>query len=341
MLYLPIVNRKVSLTGIKPTGNLHIGNYFGAIKPALELAREYDARYFIADYHALNTMKDPEELSASIREVAAGWLAAGLDPEKVIFYRQSSIPETFELSTMLMAFTAKGLMNRAHAYKAALQGNTERGDDPDAGVNMGLFTYPVLMAADIILFDSDVVPVGKDQVQHIEMAQDIARSVNANYRREVLKAPQPAVRENVAVVPGLDGRKMSKSYGNTIPLFTPEKNLRRLIMRIVTNSQGIEEPKDPGSSQIFLLYKLFASQDEQAALAKRYRAGGMGWGEAKEELFRAVNRELAPLRERFQGIMRDPPALDKILARGAEKARPIAAAVVARFRKAAGIDLPV
>jgi tryptophanyl-tRNA synthetase len=333
------VNRKISLTGIKPTGNLHIGNYFGAIKPALELTREYDARYFIADYHALNTMKDPEELSASIREVAAGWLAAGLDPEKVIFYRQSSIPETFELSTMLMAFTAKGLMNRAHAYKAAVQDNNERGDDPDAGVNMGLFTYPVLMAADIILFDSDLVPVGKDQVQHIEMAQDIARSVNANYRREVLKVPQPAVRENVAVVPGLDGRKMSKSYGNTIPLFTPEKNLRKLIMRIVTNSQGIEEPKDPGSSQIFLLYKLFASQDEQDALAERYRAGGMGWGEAKEELFRAVNRELAPLRERFRAIMEDIPGLDKILARGAEKARPIAAATVARFRKAAGIDL--
>ncbi|MDR2662594.1 MAG: tryptophan--tRNA ligase [Treponema sp.] len=333
------MNRKISLTGIKPTGNLHIGNYFGAIKPALELTREYDARYFIADYHALNTMKDPEELSASIREVAAGWLAAGLDPEKVIFYRQSSIPETFELSTMLMAFTAKGLMNRAHAYKAAVQDNNERGDDPDAGVNMGLFTYPVLMAADIILFDSDLVPVGKDQVQHIEMAQDIARSVNANYRREVLKVPQPAVRENVAVVPGLDGRKMSKSYGNTIPLFTPEKNLRKLIMRIVTNSQGIEEPKDPGSSQIFLLYKLFASQDEQDALAERYRAGGMGWGEAKEELFRAVNRELAPLRERFRAIMEDIPGLDKILARGAEKARPIAAATVARFRKAAGIDL--
>jgi tryptophanyl-tRNA synthetase len=338
VLHSPIVNRKVSLTGIKPTGSLHIGNYFGAIKPALELTREYDARYFIADYHALNIMKNPEELSASIREVAAGWLAAGLDPEQVIFYRQSSIPETFELSTMLMAFTAKGLMNRAHAYKAALQGNGERGDDPDAGVNMGLFTYPVLMAADIILFDSDVVPVGKDQVQHIEMAQDIARSVNANYRREVLKVPQPAVRENAAVVPGLDGRKMSKSYGNAIPLFTPEKNLRRLIMRMVTNSQGIEEPKDPGSSQIFLLYKLFASRDEQDALAERYRAGGMGWGEAKEELFRVVNRELAPLRERFREIMRDPPALDKILARGAEKARPIAAAVVARFRKAAGID---
>jgi tryptophanyl-tRNA synthetase len=332
------MEKKISLTGIKPTGDLHIGNYFGAIKPALELAKVYDARYFIADYHALNTMKDPKELNASIRQVAAGWLASGLDPEKVIFYRQSSVPEVFELATMLMAFTAKGLMNRAHAYKAAVQDNNEKGDDPDAGVNMGLFTYPVLMAADIILFDSDFVPVGKDQVQHIEMAQDIAQSVNANYHAPVLKIPAAAVQENVAVVPGLDGRKMSKSYGNVIPLFAPEKTLRKTIMRIVTNSQAVEEPKDPETSQIFLLYKLFASAEEQAALAARYRAGGMGWGEAKEELFRVTNRELAPVRERFDSIMADIPALDKILAQGAEKARPIAAATVKRFRKAAGID---
>ncbi|GHV06679.1 hypothetical protein FACS189485_15610 [Spirochaetia bacterium] len=330
--------KKISLTGIKPTGTLHIGNYFGAIKPALELAKEYDARYFIADYHALNTIKDPKELAANIRQVAAGWLAAGLDPEKVIFYRQSSIPETFELTTQLMAFTGKGLMNRAHAYKAAVQDNTEKGDDPDAGINMGLFTYPVLMAADIILFDSDVVPVGKDQVQHVEMAQDIAQAVNFNYKQEILKVPQAAVQESVAVVPGLDGRKMSKSYGNTIPLFAPEKELRKLIMRIVTNSQGVEEPKDPEASQIFLLYKLFATAEEQTSLAALYRAGGMGWGAAKEELFRVVNRELSPLRERFEAIMADPAALDATLARGAEKARPIAAATVRRFRKAAGID---
>ena len=330
--------KKVSLTGIKPTGDLHIGNYFGAIKPALELAKEYDARYFIADYHALNTMKNPVELNATIRQVAAGWLASGLDPEKVIFYRQSSIPEVFELTTMLMAFTSKGLMNRAHAYKAAVQENSEKGDDPDAGVNMGLFTYPVLMASDIIIFDSDVVPVGKDQVQHIEMAQDIAQSVNANYGQEVLKVPQAAVQDNAAVVPGLDGRKMSKSYGNVIPLFAPEKTLRKTILRIVTNSQAVEEPKDPDTSQIYLLYKLFACAEEQAALASRYRAGGMGWGEAKEELFRVVNRELAPIRERYEAIMADIPALDKTLEQGAEKARPIAAATVRRFRKAAGID---
>ncbi|MDR0316418.1 MAG: tryptophan--tRNA ligase [Treponema sp.] len=330
--------KKISLTGIKPTGDLHIGNYFGAINPALELAKEYDARYFIADYHGLNTMKDPVELNSTIRQVAAGWLAAGLDPEKVIFYRQSSIPEVFELTTMLMAFTAKGLMNRAHAYKAAVQENTEKGNDPDAGINMGLFTYPVLMAADIILFDTDIVPVGKDQVQHIEMAQDIAQAVNANYNQPVLKIPQAGVQDNAAVVPGLDGRKMSKSYGNVIPLFVPEKTLHKTIMRIVTNSQAVEEPKDPDASQIFLLYKLFASAEEQAALAARYRGGGMGWGEAKEELFRVVNRELAPMREKFNAIMADIPALDKILEQGAAKARPIAAATVRRFRKAAGID---
>ena len=329
---------KVSLTGIQPTGDLHIGNYFGAIKPALELAKEYDARYFIADYHALNTVKDPKTLNANIRGVAAGWLASGLDPEKVIFYRQSSIPEVFELTTMLMAFTSKGLMNRAHAYKAAVQDNNERGGDPDAGVNMGLFTYPVLMAADIILFDSDVVPVGKDQMQHIEMAQDIAQSVNANYKQPVLKVPQAAIQESVAVVPGLDGRKMSKSYNNTIPAFSGEKELRKVIMRIVTNSQAVEEPKNPDESQIFLLYKLFASKEEQAALAARYRSGGMGWGEAKEALFEAANRELSPLRQRYEELMADPAKLDKILADGAEKARQIASCTVKRFRKAAGID---
>ena len=330
--------KEISLTGIKPTGDLHIGNYFGAIQPALDLAKKYNARYFIADYHGLNTMKDPVELNTTTRHVAAGWLAAGLDPESVLFYRQSSIPEVFELTIMLTAFTAKGLMNRAHAYKAAVQDNTEKNNDPDAGINMGLFTYPILMAADIIIFDADVVPVGKDQVQHIEMAADIAQAVNANYGKPVLKIPQAGVQAHTAAVVGLDGRKMSKSYNNTIPLFAPEKQLHKTIMRIVTNSQPVDEPKDPDASQIFLLYKLFATEEEQAALAARFRAGGMGWGEAKEELFRVVNRLLTPMRERYDAIMADIPALDKILEQGAEKARPIAAATVQRFRKAAGID---
>jgi len=330
--------KKISLTGIQATGELHIGNYFGAIKPALELAKEYDARYFIADYHTLNSVKDPKELSAGIRQVATGWLASGLDPEQVIFYRQSSIPEVFELTIQIMAFTTKGLLNRAHAYKAAVDNNNKKGDDPDAGINMGLFTYPVLMAADIILFDSDVVPVGQDQKQHIEMAQDIAQAVNANYGKKVLKVPQWVIQETVAVVPGLDGRKMSKSYGNTIPLFAPEEVLHNSIKRIVTNSQPVDEPKDPDSSQIFLYYKLFATPEEQAALAARFRAGGMGWGEAKEELFRVANRELSPKRKIYDELMADPKRVDDILAKGAEKARPIAAATVKRFRKAAGID---
>jgi len=329
--------KKISLTGIQATGELHIGNYFGAIKPALRLAEEYDARYFIADYHSLNSVKNPKELNTNIRQVAAGWLAAGLDPEKVIFYRQSSIPEVFELTVIIMASTAKGLLNRAHAYKAAVQANNEKGSDPDAGINMGLFTYPALMAADIILFDSDVVPVGEDQMQHIEIAQDIAQAFNANYGK-VLKVPQAAIQEEVAVLPGLDGRKMSKSYGNTIPLFAPEKELHKTIMRIVTNSQGVEEKKDPDTSQIYAYYKLFATSDEQAALASRLRAGGMGWGDAKEELFRVANRELAPKRQKYDELMANPRVLDEILAKGAERARPIAAATVKRARKAAGID---
>jgi len=329
--------KKISLTGIQATGELHIGNYFGAIKPALRLAEEYDARYFIADYHSLNSVKDPKELHNNIRQVAAGWIAAGLDPEKVIFYRQSSIPEVFELTIIIMASTAKGLLNRAHAYKAAVQANNEKGNDPDAGVNMGLFTYPALMAADIILFDSDVVPVGKDQMQHIEMAQDIAQAFNANYGN-VLKVPQGAIQDDVAVLPGLDGRKMSKSYGNTIPLFAPEKELHKTIMRIVTNSQGVDEKKDPDSSPIFTYYKLFATPDEQAALASRLRSGGMGWGDAKEELFRVANREIAPKRQKYDELMANPKVLDEILAKGAEKARPIAASTVKRARKAAGID---
>jgi len=329
--------KKISLTGIQATGELHIGNYFGAIKPALRLAEEYDARYFIADYHSLNSVKNPKELNNNIRQVAAGWLAAGLDPEKVIFYRQSSIPEVFELTIIIMASTAKGLLNRAHAYKAAVQANSEKGNDPDAGINMGLFTYPALMAADIILFDSDVVPVGEDQMQHIEIAQDIAQAFNANYGK-VLKVPQAAIQEEVAVLPGLDGRKMSKSYGNTIPLFAPEKELFKTIMRIVTNSQVVADKKDPDTSQIYAYYKLFATPDEQAALASRLRAGGMGWGDAKEELFRVANRELAPKRLKYDELMANPKVLDEILAKGAERARPIAAATVKRARKAAGID---
>jgi len=330
--------KKVALTGIKPTGIPHIGNYFGCIKPALDLAADYEARYFIADYHAMNQEKDPIALKSQIREVAAAWLASGLDPDKVVFYRQSSIPETFELSTILMNFSSKGLMNRAHAYKAVVQENQEKGEDPDAGVNMGLFTYPILMAADILLFDTDLVPVGKDQVQHVEMAQDIAQALNFNYKKEALRIPQSLVQADTAIVPGLDGRKMSKSYGNYIPLCASEKELKKLVMRIVTNSQGVEEPKDPEACQVFTFYKLFASKAEQDELAARYRAGGMGWGFAKEALFQAMNRELTPIRATYEAVMADIPALDRLLAEGAEKARAIASRTIARLRKISGID---
>jgi tryptophanyl-tRNA synthetase len=331
------MEKQVSLTGIKPTGSLHIGNYFGTIALSLSLSSVYEARYFIADYHALNIVKDAKALRAMIREVAAGWLAAGLDPKKIVFYRQSSVPETFELSTILAAFTPKGLMNRAHAYKASVQENVRTGADADAGVNMGLYTYPILMAADILLFDADVVPVGRDQVQHVEMAADIAAALNFNYGASLLRVPKPLVREEVAVVPGLDGRKMSKSYGNTIPLFASEKELKRLIMRIVTNSQPVDEPKDPEASQIYLLYKLFSTNEEAALLAASYRAGGLGWGAAKEELFRAANRALSPLRERYNEIMADSAALDGILESGAAKARAIAGRTIERLRQAVGI----
>lgn len=332
------MNKKVSLTGIKPTGIPHIGNYFGAIRPALELAKEFEARYFIADYHAVNSIKDPVLLKEMVYEVAAAWLAAGLNPDKVLFYRQSDVPETFDLTTILMAFTPKGLMNRAHAYKAVVHENEEGGKDPDDGINMGLYTYPVLMAADILIFDTNVVPVGKDQKQHVEMTADIARSLNHTYGKDLLVVPQPVIGESTQTVTGLDGRKMSKSYNNTISLFLPRKQLRKTIMKIVTNSQGVEEPKDPDNCNIFSLYKLFASPVQQQALAERYRAGGMGWGDAKQELFDVMNHYLAPMREKYFEIINNKPEIDRILKEGSEKARVIAGQTVARVRKAVGVN---
>jgi tryptophanyl-tRNA synthetase len=332
------MQQKVSLTGIKPTGIPHIGNYFGAIRPALELAKAYEARYFIADYHALNSIKDPAHLKEMVYEVAAAWLAAGLDPEKVLFYRQSDVPETFDLTTILMAFTPKGLMNRAHAYKASVQENTAAGKDPDDGINMGLYTYPILMAADILLFDTNVVPVGKDQKQHVEMAADIAQIVNHTYGKELLVVPEAMISESTQTVVGLDGRKMSKSYNNTISLFLPQKKLRKTVMKIVTNSQGIEEPKDPDSCSVFALYKLFATPEQQEKLAARYRAGGMGWGEAKQELFEVMDAFLKPMREKYFSIMENKDEIDRILKEGSEKARQVASRTVARVRKAIGVN---
>jgi tryptophanyl-tRNA synthetase len=334
---MPAAEKKIVLTGIKPTGLPHIGNYLGAIKPALSLAQSYEARFFIADYHSLNTVKTGDELRGYTLEIAACWLASGLDPERVLFYRQSDVPETFELTTLLMPFTSKGLMNRAHAYKAQVDQNNEKGRPEDHNINMGLFTYPVLMAADILLFDTDLVPVGRDQVQHIEMAADIAEAFNRNYGDGYLKKPEAFVSEDTQVITGLDGRKMSKSYDNTIPMFLPENQLKKLINKVVTNSQGIEEAKDPDTCNVFHLYKLFATKDEQAALAARYRAGGMGWGEAKGELFRVLNAVLTPIRARYDELIKDKEAIDRILKQGGEKARALASAKLNTLKKVAGL----
>ncbi len=333
------MSKQVALTGIKPTGMPHLGNYLGAVKPALELAEKYEARYFIADYHSLNSIKDPVALREYTYEIAACWLACGLDPEKVLIYRQSDVPETFELTTMIMAFTPKGLMNRAHAYKAQLDQNREKGKPEDYNINMGLYTYPVLMAADILLFDTNYVPVGKDQVQHIEMAVDIAQAVNRNYKKDLLTLPEPVVSESTQVVVGLDGRKMSKSYDNTIPLFVPEKKLKKLCNKIVTNSQSVDEPKDPETCNVFTLYKLFAAPEQQEALAERYRAGGMGWGEAKGELFNVLNEQISPMREKYEELMADRSRIDRILREGSERARELASEKIRTLRKAMGFDL--
>lgn len=330
--------KKISLTGIKPTGIPHIGNYIGAIKPALQLSESCESRYFIADYHALNSCKNPDDIRSMTREIAAAWLASGLDPNQVLFYKQSGVPETFELLTILLAFTPKGLMNRAHAYKAMLQSNQSAGKDPDDGVNMGLFTYPVLMAADILLFDTDLVPVGNDQFQHVEMAVDIAESFNFIYQTDALKLPEAIAQPHTKTLLGLDGRKMSKSYGNTIPIFSSEKELRKLVMKIVTNSQGIEEPKDPDTCNVFSIYQAFASPDQIEALRQRYLAGGMGWGHAKQELFEVMNEALTPIRNRYQELMQDPGYIDRVLAEGSHKAREIASVKIRQLRQIVGID---
>lgn len=334
------MDRQVVLTGIKPTGMPHLGNYLGAIRPGLQLAEEAntEARFFIADYHSLNTVRDAATLRSHIYEVASSWLAAGLDPARTLIYKQSDVPETFELTAILAAFTAKGLMNRAHAYKAAVEVNKAKGQPEDHHINMGLYTYPILMAADILLFDTDVVPVGKDQVQHVEMAQDIAGMVNHNYKQNLLVIPQARVNKKLMSVPGLDGRKMSKSHGNHIPLFLPAKQLRKAIMRIVTNSQGIEEPKDPQSCVIFALYRLFADEAAQKTLAERYLAGGMGWGEAKQELFEKIDGVVAPMRDKYDALIADKSRIDEILADGARRAVKAARKTIDRLRKAIGVS---
>ena len=335
--------KKVSLTGIKPTGDLHLGNYIGAIRPALEMASAYESMYFIADYHALTSVRDRADMVTWTRSAAATWLTLGLDPRQTIFYRQSDIPEVFELQWVLSCVTGKGLMNRAHAYKAARDRNAEAGvPDLDAGINMGLFNYPVLMAVDILIMNADVVPVGQDQVQHLEYAADIAGSFNHLFG-DVFQFRIPAAvtppGDSGRVLPGLDGRKMSKSYGNYIPLFAPETRLRKLVRSVRSDSTPVEEPKDPDTSAAFQLYENFAAAREIADMRRRLEAGGTGWGELKNALFEVLNARLTPLRERYDELM-DPAngEIEKILTEGAERARDRARPVLASARRAIGID---
>jgi tryptophanyl-tRNA synthetase len=324
------------LTGIKPTGSPHVGNLLGAIRPALQLAEAgNDAMYFIADYHALISLQDAKRLAELTREVAATWLAFGLDPDRVVFYRQSDIPEIFELTWILTCFTSKGWMNKAHAYKAAVDA-AENPAEPDAGITMGLYSYPILMAADILAFDVDLVPVGKDQVQHIEIARDIAQRINHVVGRDVLRLPRPKIDAATEVVPGVDGRKMSKSYDNTLPLFATPKQLAKAVGRIVTDSTPPEAPKNPDESTIFKIYRAVATPDEARALADRFRAG-IGWGDAKKLLAERLERELGDARTRYDALIADPAKIDALLATGARKARAVAQTTLDRVREAIGI----
>ncbi len=326
------------LTGITTSGIPHLGNYAGAIRPAIESSKadNVESFFFLADYHALIKKHDPQMVRESVRSVAATWLASGLDPNRVTFYRQTDIPEITELTWILTTITAKGLMNRAHAYKAAVQENVEtNAADPDKGVEMGLFSYPILMAADIIMFNGEKIPVGKDQIQHIEMARDIAQRFNFLYG-ETFAMPEAVVDESAMIIPGLDGRKMSKSYGNTIPLFEGEKKFRKLINKIKTNSLEPGEPKDPEGCTLFAIYSAFTDEAAQAEMRQKY-ANGIGWGDMKKFLFEFLNEELKDKRDEYDRLMADPAELDRALAIGAEKARAIATPFLADIRNKVGI----
>ncbi len=330
---------KTILTGVKPTGAPHIGNYIGAIRPALQLAATHDKSYlFIADYHALNMVRDPTALRIDSYQVAACWLALGLDPEKTVFYRQSDIPEIFELMNLLCAVTPKGLMDRAHSYKAAKDKNREAGrDDPDHGVNMGLYTYPLLMAADILVAQTDLVPVGKDQVQHLEFTRDMAAYFN-NAFSPVFKLPEYQLEKAAGdLLPGIDGQKMSKSYGNHIPVFMDSKARRKLVMKIITDSKLPEEPKNPDGSIIFRLYTHFAGNNEVKALRDAFEKGGMGYGDAKQKLFEALELTFEKPTQIYNDYMAKPQLLDELLAAGAARARKVARETLSMAREAAGL----
>ncbi|MDP9529146.1 tryptophan--tRNA ligase [Pseudomonas protegens] len=328
------------LTGITTTGTPHLGNYAGAIRPAILASRDSnaDSFYFLADYHALIKCDDPLRIQRSRQEIAATWLAGGLDVERVTFYRQSDIPEIPELTWLLTCVAAKGLLNRAHAYKASVDKNLEAGEDPDAGITMGLYSYPVLMAADILMFNAHKVPVGRDQIQHVEMARDIGQRFNHLFGqgKEFFAMPEALIEESVATLPGLDGRKMSKSYDNTIPLFTSAKDMKDAISRIVTDSKAPGEAKDPDNSHLFTLFQAF-STPAQAAEFRGELLQGLGWGEAKNRLFQLLDAELGEARERYHQLIARPADLEDILRAGAVKARAVATPFLAELREAVGL----
>jgi tryptophanyl-tRNA synthetase len=325
------------LTGITTTGTPHLGNYVGAIRPTVQASRNPATQgfYFLADYHALIKCDEPARIQRSTLEIAASWIAAGLDPERVMFYRQSDIPEIPELTWFLTCVTGKGLLNRAHAYKASVDKNNAAGNDPDADVSAGLFMYPVLMGADILMFKAHKVPVGRDQIQHIEMARDMASSFNHLYG-DHLVLPEAVIEESVSLLPGLDGRKMSKSYDNTIPLFSSSAQLKKLISGIVTDSRAPGEAKDTEGSALFQIYQAFASAEETATLEKAY-ADGMGWGDAKQVLFERIDREIAPMRAQYEELINHPAQVDAILLKGAAKARELATPFIKELRHAVGL----
>jgi tryptophanyl-tRNA synthetase len=325
------------LTGITTSGTPHLGNYVGSIRPSVRasLRADVESFYFLADYHALIKIDEPARIQRSTLEIAASWLAAGLDPERVVFYRQSDVPEIPELTWFLTCVTGKGVLNRAHAYKASVDKNTNAGADPDSDVTAGLFMYPVLMGADILMFNAHKVPVGRDQIQHIEMARDMAHSFNHRYGDHFVP-PEAVIDEEVATLPGLDGRKMSKSYDNTIPLFTPRDQLKKLIAGIVTDSAAPGEPKNTEGSALFQIYQAFASAEETAALRQAY-ADGIAWGDAKQVLFERIDREIAPMRETYLALMADPGKIEAVLMAGAAKARQIATPFMGRLREAVGL----
>lgn len=331
------MTKKRFLTGITTTGTPHLGNYVGAIRPAIAASQNPDAEsfFFLADLHALIKCHEPERIHQSTKEIAATWLALGLDPEKVVFYRQSDVPEITELCWILTCQSAKGLLNRAHAYKAAVDANVAEGQDPDYAITMGLFSYPVLMAADILMFNATHVPVGKDQTQHLEMARDIAQRFNHRFG-ETFVLPETVVQENGEVLLGLDGRKMSKSYNNTIPLFLAEKQLQKHINKIKTNLLEPGEPKDPDDSTVFQIWKAFATPEQTEDMRRKF-AEGIAWGQAKKELFELINSEISAARKRYEDLMSRPADVEAILQAGAAKARDRAKPFLAKVRKAVGL----